>query len=51
MFIDGLTLAGILSSIPILLFVLVFGRTIPEEIEEHRTTDRIGELDCCAADR
>ena len=51
MFIDSLTIAGILSTIPIFLFVLVYGRTIPEEVDEQHEPSRIGSLDCCVADR
>jgi hypothetical protein len=52
MFIDGLTIAGIISTIPIVLFLLVYGRTIPEEqAEEHRESSRLASLDCCATER
>lgn len=52
MFIDGLTIAGIISTIPIALFVLVFGRTIPEEqADDHLPSSRIAGLDCCITDR
>jgi hypothetical protein len=51
MYIDGLTIAGIISVIPIVVFILVFGRTLPEEPEEQGVDAGIDDLDCCAVDR
>jgi len=51
MFIDGLTIAGIISIIPIVLFALVYGRTMPEDEDYNRESGRIATLDCCTADR